>query len=165
VKLHLRHLSAPAPWLRRYFSSGWAFLIPYLAAYLLYYWLKWPVNPADAGVKVRVASESGTWVPCLLHVYWILHAVNVGLAAVALVSWWREQEAGDRSQETEVRSQESEDGRLISDHLTQRREDAKEEFQPLHSRNWGCCLFEGVGPGHVTLFTPAAPTRCRRGKR
>ena len=28
-----------------YFRSGWAFLIPYLAAYLLYAWLKWPVNP------------------------------------------------------------------------------------------------------------------------
>jgi hypothetical protein len=32
--------------LRRYFRSGWAFLIPYLAAYLLYWWLRWPVNPA-----------------------------------------------------------------------------------------------------------------------
>jgi len=111
--------------IRRYFSSGWAFLIPYLTAYLLYYWLKWPVNPADAGVKVRVASESGTWVPCLLHVYWILHAVNVGLAAVALVSWWREQEAGDRRQEKGDGRQEAGDRRQSSDGLTQRREDAK----------------------------------------
>ena len=31
--------------LRRYFSSGWAFFIPYLFFYLLYYWRKWPVNP------------------------------------------------------------------------------------------------------------------------
>jgi|CXWL01.1.fsa_nt_gi hypothetical protein len=32
--------------LQNYFRSGWAFLIPYLAAYLLYAWLRWPVNPA-----------------------------------------------------------------------------------------------------------------------
>jgi hypothetical protein len=32
--------------LRRYFYSGWAFLIPYLAAYLLYYVTNWPVNAA-----------------------------------------------------------------------------------------------------------------------
>ena len=76
--------------LRAYFRSGWAFLIPYLAAYLLYYVLKWPVNPAAAGVKVRVASESRTWVPCLLHVYWFLHAVNLVLAAIALRAWWKE---------------------------------------------------------------------------
>jgi hypothetical protein len=106
--------------LRRYFRSGWAFLIPYLAAYLLYYWLKWPVNPvvSEGGVKVAslpsVASamegESGAWVPCLLHVYWTLHAINVILAAVALVSWWR-----DRCQETGVRSQELGDGCQIPD--------------------------------------------------
>lgn len=37
-----------------YFRSGWAFLIPYLAAYLLYAWLKGPVNaaPGEGAVKV-----------------------------------------------------------------------------------------------------------------
>ena len=38
-----------------YFRSGWAFLIPYLAAYLLYAWLKWPVNPASDG-KMRLTN-------------------------------------------------------------------------------------------------------------
>lgn len=32
--------------LRAYFRSGWAFLIPYLAAYLFYAWLRWSVNPS-----------------------------------------------------------------------------------------------------------------------
>jgi len=76
--------------LRKYFSSGWTFLIPYLAAYLLYYVLKWPVNAAGGGQMAEVRVQWSA-VPPLLHVYWILHAINAGLAAVALVSWWREQ--------------------------------------------------------------------------
>ena len=32
--------------LRSYFASGWAFLIPYLAVYLLYYATDWRVNPS-----------------------------------------------------------------------------------------------------------------------
>jgi len=51
--------------LRRYFSSGWAFFMPYLFFYLLYYWRKWPVNPG-----------SGSHLPPLLHVYWALHATT-----------------------------------------------------------------------------------------
>jgi len=75
-----------APALRSYFRSGWAFLIPYLAAYLLYWRLNWPVNPRSA---------PGLQPPCLLHVYWALHAINVILGAIALVSWWRRQSAED----------------------------------------------------------------------
>ena len=46
--------------LTAYFRSGWAFFIPYLAAYLLYAWLKWPVNPANGGEGiVKGMSESG----------------------------------------------------------------------------------------------------------
>ncbi len=83
--------------LQTYFRSGWAFLIPYLAAYLLYAWLKWPVNPGGAGegmVKAISESESvvsGPWsvVPCLLHVYWFLHAIHLLLGGIALRSWWR----------------------------------------------------------------------------
>ncbi|MEI6051700.1 MAG: hypothetical protein WCQ44_03260, partial [Opitutaceae bacterium] len=87
--------------LRDYFRSGWAFLIPYLAAYLLYAWLKWPVNPASGGDGlVKVMSESAgalpstahsllsTGVPCLLHVYWTLHAIHLMLGAIALRAWW-----------------------------------------------------------------------------
>ena len=33
--------------LTAYFRSGWAFLIPYLAVYLFYAWLRLPVNPVD----------------------------------------------------------------------------------------------------------------------
>jgi hypothetical protein len=81
---------ALAPSLRKYFRSGWAFLIPYLGAYLLYYWLKWPVNAASSEGTVKVANESGTWAPPLLHVYWVHHAINLVLAVIALRAWCRE---------------------------------------------------------------------------
>ena len=29
------------------------------------------------------------WVPCLLHVYWALHALHLVLGAIALHSWWK----------------------------------------------------------------------------
>jgi hypothetical protein len=48
-------LNPSKPGLIDYFRSGWAFLIPYLAAYLLYAWRKWPVNPEGA---VKVNGES-----------------------------------------------------------------------------------------------------------
>jgi hypothetical protein len=64
--------------LRRYFSSGWAFFMPYLFFYLLYYWRKWPVNPG-----------AGSHVPPLLHVYWALHVINLILGIIALRSWMR----------------------------------------------------------------------------
>ena len=41
--------------LQSYFRSGWAFLIPYLAAYLLYAWLDWPVNP-NSGLSSQVSG-------------------------------------------------------------------------------------------------------------
>src|SRR5665213_123980 len=68
----------PSAPLRSYFSSGWAFLIPYLLVYLLYYWLKWSVNTSTAHV------------PSLLHVYWALHAANLILGAFALRAGWRQ---------------------------------------------------------------------------
>lgn len=90
---------ALGPLLRKYFRSGWAFLIPYLAAYLLYWWLRWAINPISSEGGVKVASASGPLAPhashltppALLHVYWALHAINAVLAVIALVSWWREQ--------------------------------------------------------------------------
>ena len=88
--------------LQNYFRSGWAFLIPYLAAYLLYAWLKWPVNPASGGEGlVKGMSESAGALPllrlpssvyrppCLLHVYWALHALHLVLGALALRAWWK----------------------------------------------------------------------------
>lgn len=74
--------------LKTYFRSGWAFFIPYLAAYLLYAWLRWPVNPVAAGAG-SMEQGAGGWVPCLLHVYWVLHAVHIVLGAFALRAWWR----------------------------------------------------------------------------
>jgi hypothetical protein len=111
--LYSRRLVAIAS-LRRYFRSGWAFLIPYLAAYLLYYWLKWPVNPPSAD---HPFPPTGLQPPCLLHVFWGLHAINVILATVALVFWWQEERQGTegRSRESGVRSQKSDDGSQISD--------------------------------------------------
>ena len=92
-----------------YFRSGWAFLIPYLAAYLLYAWLKWPVNPVGGGqlavsaigallstVPLSTVTPStahsllSTGVPCLLHVYWTLHALHLMLGLLALVRWWHQ---------------------------------------------------------------------------
>ncbi len=67
--------------LQTYFRSGWAFLTPYLAVYLLYAWLRWPVNP--------VAVGQWTVVPCLLYVYWTLHAINLVFGLLALRAWWR----------------------------------------------------------------------------
>jgi len=80
--------------LQIYFRSGWAFLIPYLAAYLLYAWLKWPVNPVDATNPQLSALGSQPAAPllrppCLLHVYWILHALHLLFAILALITWWR----------------------------------------------------------------------------
>ena len=77
--------ASPGSWtgalLQTYFRSGWAFLIPYLAVYLLYAWLRWPVNP--------VAVGQWTVVPCLLYVYWTLHAINLVFGGLALRAWWR----------------------------------------------------------------------------
>lgn len=70
-----------------YFRSGWAFFIPYLAAYLLYAWLKWPVNPPD-GFGSPSGGENLS-PPSLIHVYWTLHAAHIILGAIALRSWWR----------------------------------------------------------------------------
>ncbi len=89
--------------LRSYFYSGWAFLIPYLAVYFLYYATNWPVNagasanagngPEVRGHELSSVTTSPTahhLVPCLLHVYWALHAFHVILASIALRSWLKE---------------------------------------------------------------------------
>ena len=63
--------------LRSYFASGWAFLIPYQLAYLLYYWRQWPANPGTA-------TAANTFIPSLLVVYWAMHAAHLTLGALAL---------------------------------------------------------------------------------
>src|SRR3989338_8841542 len=69
-----------------YFRSGWAFLIPYLAVYLLYAWLRWPVNAVGIeSMELRATS----WVPPLLHLYWFLHGAHFLLGGLALRVWWR----------------------------------------------------------------------------
>jgi hypothetical protein len=67
--------------LQAYFLSGWAFLLPYLATYLLYSALQWPVNPSHDGTS-RLSSLP---IPSLLHVYWMLHAIHAALAIVCMV--------------------------------------------------------------------------------
>jgi len=64
-----------------YFRSGWAFLIPYLVVYVAYAWLQWPVNPTDS------ASGAFPFAPALLHVFWLFHALNLGLAITAFIAW------------------------------------------------------------------------------
>ncbi len=81
-----------APLLRRYFHSGWAFLIPYLAAYLLYYITGWPVN-ASTDASSTAHSPSPFAPPPLIHLYWLLHAFHLILATRALRSWWTESSA------------------------------------------------------------------------
>ena len=76
---------SPKP-LRAYFTSGWAFFIPYLAAYLLYAWLKWPANSSAPSALLG----HGGYIPALLHVYWALHVINAVLAMIALRSWWHD---------------------------------------------------------------------------
>lgn len=78
----LPHRSMLGTALQAYFRSGWAFLIPYLAAYLLYAWLKWPV---DLGTEKN--ATTGNY-PCLLDIYRALHALNVVLGAFAIRTWW-----------------------------------------------------------------------------
>lgn len=76
----------------RYFGSGWAFLVPYILAYLTYLALSWPVNPASA-VSVTLPAETDHQVPpavpCLLHVYWALHLFHFGGFLIAFLSYLR----------------------------------------------------------------------------
>lgn len=95
--------------LRRYFYSGWAFLIPYLAVYLLFYATKWPVNAAgaDAGLGLEAIGKGSITdhpspIPALLHVYWALHAIHAILAGFALWSWWRDQTTTLAIEDTEL---------------------------------------------------------------
>lgn len=74
-----------------YFHSGWGFLIPYIAAYLLYAGLKLPVNPASDS-QVAPGGGAGVSVP-LLHVFWALHAIHLALGTIALRAWWKQRNA------------------------------------------------------------------------
>lgn len=76
--------------LRAYFSSGWAFFIPYLFTYLLYYWRKWPANPPASCHSLAHLL----WPPALLHVYWALHVAHTALGFAALRSWWLDMKRG-----------------------------------------------------------------------
>jgi hypothetical protein len=67
-----------------YFGSGWAFFIPYLAAYLLYAGMKWPVNPPSGG---EAEPEAIRIVPALLQVYWVIHSVHLILGALWIGLW------------------------------------------------------------------------------
>jgi hypothetical protein len=88
--------------LRAYFYSGWAFLIPYLVFYLLYYWRKWPANSFAAS-----ALGNGGRIPALLQVYWALHAFHLALAALAIRSWWRANSRTEHSSTSRAISSES----------------------------------------------------------
>lgn len=79
--------------LTTYIRSGWAFLIPYLVVYLIYAWLKWPLN-ADGRetidvLKVEGLRSTGLRPPCLLHVYWSMHALHIMTGALSLYAYWK----------------------------------------------------------------------------
>ena len=75
-----------ALWLVAYFRSGWAFLIPYLAAYLLYAKLQWPVD-LSAGNATGGSPSLFPLAGSLLHLYWFLHGLHLILGALALRAW------------------------------------------------------------------------------
>lgn len=107
--IHPRPATRYSLLLQSYFRSGWAFLFPYLAAYLLYAWLRWPVNPAPGGEGIvkgisrseGLATSDWALIPSLLHVYWALHAIHLILGAIALRSWWREWTTGHGQRTTD----------------------------------------------------------------
>lgn len=65
--------------LRKYFASGWAFLIPYVIAFLIYYKFKLPLT----------ITGPYQLVPSLLHIYWCIHIINLVLAFFAIYSFRR----------------------------------------------------------------------------
>ncbi len=80
---------------RAYLCSGWAFLIPYLGAYLLYAWSGWPVNPAAvSGLSDEVSGQ----VPSLLYVYWLLHAFHLLLGGALLAVTFSRRRANRRTE-------------------------------------------------------------------
>lgn len=68
--------------LRRYFYSGWAFFVPYIALYLAYAWTKWPAIPG---------GESN--LPNLLYIFWTVHCLHLLLAAWSLYTFLKENES------------------------------------------------------------------------
>ncbi len=90
ISQHVRHDSRTLQAARDYFASGWGFLLPYLAVYLLYAHLQWPIHPDTAlGGVHDVQQDSGiVRAPSLLHVFWTLHALNVVLLLVVVFAWW-----------------------------------------------------------------------------
>ncbi len=57
--------------IQTYFHSGWAFLVPYLAAYQVYHWTRGPVH-------------EGSELPALTQVFDILHITHLLLAIIGL---------------------------------------------------------------------------------
>jgi hypothetical protein len=110
--------------------------MPYLFAYLLYYVTKWPVNAAVGAAAGEglgatgnrsigstthnlspIASHLGfSPVPCLLHIYWALHAIHIILAGVALWSWWTSYRS--KYQGPSIKCQDSSATPSASDQLT-----------------------------------------------
>ena len=63
--------------IRSYFCSGWAFFLPYLAAYTVYALNQWPVVRGETG---------GLALPTLFEVYRALHVIHLLLVGVTLWS-------------------------------------------------------------------------------
>ena len=63
--------------IRDYFSSGWVFLLPYLLVYLVYC--------VSYGLE-SVNSVERPFSPPLLHLFWVLHALNAALGLSCMFS-------------------------------------------------------------------------------
>src|SRR5262245_14481101 len=77
------------PLLSRYFSSGWAFFIPYVAAYALFQVMDWPVHRSVSELARATHFQLGNPPSAkaaqisLFEVFWCLHGLNalLGIAA------------------------------------------------------------------------------------
>ncbi len=65
--------------------------MPYLIAYLLFRWQHWEVNPVPLTTGDTIQHRPG--IPCLLHLYWAFHLINLGLIAAAIFSGWQSHRA------------------------------------------------------------------------
>lgn len=68
-------------WLRAYFSSGWAFLVPYALLFFAYRILRLPANTH------AVTLDWHSWAPPMLTIYYGLHATHGILAILAFGDW------------------------------------------------------------------------------
>lgn len=71
--------------IRRYFYSGWVFLLPYTFVYTFFAWRRWPVDSVESS-----GSNVGGHHLSLVGAYWILHALNAASAVWLILARLRQ---------------------------------------------------------------------------